>query len=251
MQYFKIMKLIFDADSLIYASCFKRKEDRLDKEDLFETDVDVAFKKFNTTLQGYLDFLKEQVVINEMVFCNGSRNNFRNQITSTYKANRTAKRPDVLGALHNLVKFNYDSVWGDGVETDDVVATLWAEEVKNNGVDSVIIMSIDKDYKQFPCWFYDYNYKKRELIKISESEALNNFYSQMIIGDSADNIKVCKGYGKAYALKLFKSSKSEFSLISQTYRLYKQVYGDEARAMFEQSKSLLKLKTDCYDKIIR
>ena len=251
MQYFKIMKLIFDADSLIYASCFKRKEDRLDKEDLFETDVDVAFKKFNTTLQGYLDFLKEQVVINEMVFCNGSRNNFRNQITSTYKANRTAKRPDILGALHNLVKFNYDSVWGDGVETDDVVATLWAEEVKNNGVDSVIIMSIDKDYKQFPCWFYDYNYKKRELIKISESEALNNFYSQMIIGDSADNIKVCKGYGKAYALKLFKSSKSEFSLISQTYRLYKQVYGDEARAMFEQSKSLLKLKTDCYDKIIR
>ena len=251
MQYFKIMKLIFDADSLIYASCFKRKEDRLDKEDLFETDVDVAFKKFNTTLQGYLDFLKEQVVINEMVFCNGSRNNFRNQITSTYKANRTAKRPDILGALHNLVKFNYDSVWGDGVETDDVVATLWAEEVKNNGVDSVIIMSIDKDYKQFPCWFYDYNYKKRELIKISESEALNNFYSQMIVGDSADNIKVCKGYGKAYALKLFKSSKSEFSLISQTYRLYKQVYGDEARAMFEQSKSLLKLKTDCYDKIIR
>lgn len=251
MQYFKIMKLIFDADSLIYASCFKRKEDRLDKEDLFETDVDVAFKKFNTTLQGYLDFLKEQVVINEMVFCNGSRNNFRNQITSTYKANRTAKRPDILGALHNLVKFNYDSVWGDGVETDDVVATLWAEEVKNNGVDSVIIMSIDKDYKQFPCWFYDYNYKKRELIKISESEALNNFYSQMIIGDSADNIKVCKGYGKAYALKLFKSSKSEFSLISQTYRLYKQVYGDESRAMFEQSKSLLKLKTDCYDKIIR
>ena len=251
MQYFKIMKLIFDADSLIYASCFKRKEDRLDKEDLFETDVDVAFKKFNTTLQGYLDFLKEQVVINEMVFCNGSKNNFRNQITSTYKANRTAKRPDILGALHNLVKFNYDSVWGDGVETDDVVATLWAEEVKNNGVDSVIIMSIDKDYKQFPCWFYDYNYKKRELIKISESEALNNFYSQMIVGDSADNIKVCKGYGKAYALKLFKSSKSEFSLISQTYRLYKQVYGDEARAMFEQSKSLLKLKTDCYDKIIR
>ena len=245
------MKLIFDADSLIYASCFKRKEDRLDTEDLFETDVDVAFKKFNTTLQGYLDFLKEQVTIDEMVFCNGSKNNFRNQITPTYKANRTSKRPDILGGLHNLVKFNYDSVWGDGVETDDVVATLWAEEVLNNGVNSVIIMSIDKDYKQFPCWFYDYNYKKRELVKISEEEAINNFYSQMIVGDTADNIKVCKGYGKAYALKLFKDSKNEFSLISQTYRLYKHVYGDEARAMFEQSKALLTLKTDCYDKIIR
>ena len=245
------MKLIFDADSLIYASCFKGKDNRIDKDDLFETDVDVAFSKFNDRFGNYLAFLEDITAIDEIVFCNGSKNNFRNRISPAYKANRTSKRPEILGALHNLVKFTYDSVWGDGVETDDVVATLWAEEVAKNGVDSVIIMSIDKDYKQFPCWFYDYNYKKRELIKISEVEAINNFYSQMIVGDTADNIKVCKGYGKAYALKLFKDSKSEFSLISQTYRLYKQVYGEEARAMFEQSKSLLKLKTDCYDQIIR
>jgi len=245
------MKVIFDADSLIYASCFKGKDNRLDKDDLFETDVDVAFDKFTDGFQRCLSFLEDKVAVDEVVFCNGSINNFRKNITPTYKANRTAKKPEILGALHNLVKFSYDSVWGDGVETDDVVATLWAEEVKKNGVDNVIIMSLDKDYKQFPCWFYDYNYKNRELIKITEEEALNNFYSQMIIGDTADNIKVCKGYGKAYALKLFKDSKSEFSLISKTYRLYKQVYGDEARAMFEQSKSLLKLKTDCYEQIIR
>jgi len=245
------MKVIFDADSLIYASCFKGKDNRLDKDDLFETDVDVAFNKFTDGFQRCLSFLEDKVAVDEVVFCNGSINNFRKNITPTYKANRTAKKPEILGALHNLVKFSYDSVWGDGVETDDVVATLWAEEVKKNGVDNVIIMSLDKDYKQFPCWFYDYNYKNRELIKITEEEALNNFYSQMIIGDTADNIKVCKGYGKAYALKLFKDSKSEFSLISKTYRLYKQVYGDEARAMFEQSKSLLKLKTDCYEQIIR
>jgi len=245
------MKVIFDADSLIYASCFKGKDNRLDKDDLFETDVDVAFDKFTDGFQRCLSFLEDKVAVDEVVFCNGSINNFRKKITPTYKANRTAKKPEILGALHNLVKFSYDSVWGDGVETDDVVATLWAEEVKKNGVDNVIIMSLDKDYKQFPCWFYDYNYKNRELIKITEEEALNNFYSQMIIGDTADNIKVCKGYGKAYALKLYKDSKSEFSLISKTYRLYKQVYGDEARAMFKQSKSLLKLKTDCYEQIIR
>lgn len=245
------MKVIFDADSLIYASCFKGKDNRLDKDDLFETDVDVAFNKFTDGFQRCLSFLEDKVAVDEVVFCNGSINNFRKNITPTYKANRTAKKPEILGALHDLVQFCYDSVWGDGVETDDVVATLWAEEVKKNGVDNVIIMSLDKDYKQFPCWFYDYNYKNRELIKITEEEALNNFYSQMIIGDTADNIKVCKGYGKAYALKLFKDSKSEFSLISKTYRLYKQVYGDEARAMFEQSKSLLKLRTDCYEQIIR
>ena len=244
------MKLIFDADSLIYASCFKSKEERFDENDLFETDIDVALNKFNDRFGTYLAFLEEIVAIDEVVFCNGSINNFRNQVSSEYKANRTAKKPDILGALHNLIKFTYNSVWGDGVETDDVVATLWADEVELNGVNNVIIMSLDKDYKQFPCWFYDYNYKNRNLSKITELEALNNFYSQMIVGDTADNIKVCKGYGKVYASKLLKDANNEYSLINRTYRLYKQVYGDDARIEFEKAKTLLTLKTDCNEYII-
>lgn len=245
------MKVIFDADSLIYASCFKKKDDREFPEDLFETDVNVAFNKFEVSFERLLDFLEEQVNVNEVVFCNGSKNNFRKDISATYKLNRTQKRPEILPLLHDMVKLEYNSIYGDGVETDDVVATLWAEEVEKNGIDSVVIMSLDKDYKQFPCWFYDYNYKKRELVKISEQEANENFYSQMIVGDSADNIKVCKGYGKVYAEKLFKDANNKYSLMNRTYRLYKQVYGDDAKAMFNQAKSLLTLKTDCYENIKR
>jgi 5'-3' exonuclease len=245
------MKVIFDADSLIYASCFKKKDDREFPEDLFETDVNVAFNKFEVSFERLLDFLEEQVNVDEVVFCNGSKNNFRKDISATYKLNRTQKRPEILPLLHDMVKLEYNSIYGDGVETDDVVATLWAEEVEKNGIDSVVIMSLDKDYKQFPCWFYDYNYKKRELVKISEQEANENFYSQMIVGDSADNIKVCKGYGKVYAEKLFKDAKNKYSLMNRTYRLYKQVYGDDAKAMFNQAKSLLTLKTDCYENIKR
>jgi 5'-3' exonuclease len=245
------MKVIFDADSLIYASCFKKKEDRESAEDIFETDINVAFDKFSSNFGKLLAFLEDLVPVDEIVFCNGSKNNFRKDISPTYKLNRTQKRPEILLTLHERVKFHYDSVYGDGVETDDVVATLWAEEVLNNGVDSVIIMSIDKDYKQFPCWFYDYNYKKRELVKISREEALNNFYSQMIVGDTADNINYCKGYGKSYAKKLFQEANSEYSLVSRTYRLYKEIYGDEAKSMFNEAKSLLTLKTDCYENIKR
>ena len=245
------MKVIFDADSLIYASCFKKKDDREFPEDLFETDVNVAFNKFEVSFERLLDFLEEQVNVDEVVFCNGSKNNFRKDISATYKLNRTQKRPEILPLLHDMVKLEYNSIYGDGVETDDVVATLWAEEVEKNGIDSVVIMSLDKDYKQFPCWFYDYNYKKRELVKISEQEANENFYSQMIVGDSADNIKVCKGYGKVYAEKLFKDAKNKYSLMNRTYRLYKQVYGDDAKAMFNEAKSLLTLKTDCYENIKR
>ena len=245
------MKVIFDADSLIYASCFKKKDDREFPEDLFETDVNVAFNKFEVSFERLLDFLEEQVNVDEVVFCNGSKNNFRKDISSTYKLNRTQKRPEILPLLHDMVKLEYNSIYGDGVETDDVVATLAAEDEGHDGNDADAIMSLDKDYKQFPCWFYDYNYKKRELVKISEQEANENFYSQMIVGDSADNIKVCKGYGKVYAQKLFKDAKNKYSLMNRTYRLYKQVYGDDAKAMFNQAKSLLTLKTDCYENIKR
>jgi len=245
------MKVIFDADSLIYASCFKSKENRVSNDDLFETDVEKAFDKFSGNLGKLISFLEEQVPVDDLIVCNGSKNNFRKDIDSNYKLNRTQKRPDILSELHELVKLSYNSVWGDGVETDDVVATLWSEEVSKNGVDSVIIMSLDKDYKQFPCWFYDYNYKRRELYKISEEEAIRNFYSQMIIGDSSDNIKVCKGYGKVYASNLLKEAKTEYSAMNRTYRLYKDIYGDDAKPIFNQTKSLLKLKTDCYDKINR
>ena len=245
------MKVIFDADSLIYACCFVSASKRQSADDLFETDLDVAYESFKSKLETYLEFIEKTVTVDELVVCNGSINNFRKSITDTYKANRTSERPPLLGALHNLIKFEYDSVWADGVETDDVVATLWADEVKNNGVNNVIIMALDKDYKQFPCWFYDYNYKNRNLSKITELEALNNFYSQMIIGDTADNIKVCKGYGKVYASKLFKESKNEYSLRSKTYRLYKKVYGDDARKEYEQAKALLTLKTDCNENIVK
>ena len=245
------MKVIFDADSLIYASCFKKKDDREFPEDLFETDVNVAFNKFQVSFGRLLEFLEEQVSVDDVVFCNGSKNNFRKDISATYKLNRTQKRPDILPLLHDMVKLEYNSIYGDGVETDDVVATLWAEEVLVNGVDSVIIMSLDKDYKQFPCWFYDYNYKKRELIKISEQEAIENFYSQMIIGDTADNVNYCKGFGKAYTKKLFKDFKNEYSLVNRTYRLYKEIYGEEAKLMYNEAKSLLTLKTDCYANIKR
>ena len=86
------MKVIFDADSLIYASCFKKKDDRESPEDLFETDVNVAFNKFQVSFGRLLEFLEEQVSVDDVVFCNGSKNNFRKDISATYKLNRTQKR---------------------------------------------------------------------------------------------------------------------------------------------------------------
>jgi len=237
------MTVLFDADSLIYASCFNSEGD--DKY----LSLDDAFTKFQYGLDSLYAKISEQVEIERFIVCNGSKGNFRKDISKDYKANRTSERPPILGELHDKVKQRYKSHYGIGVETDDVVATLWKRISDEKGVDSVIIASMDKDYKQFPCWFYDCHYKRMTLSKISEQEATLNFYSQMIIGDTADNVNYCKGYGKVYARRLLEGVSSDFSANRRVYTLFKEIYDTEAKNKFIECRELLKLKTDCNDKI--
>jgi 5'-3' exonuclease len=237
--------VLFDADSLVYSSCFNSDKDIEGKY----LSLDNAFSKFKKKLDVIFEEINELVEVKKFIVCNGSKGNFRKDISKDYKANRTSERPPILSELHTKVKARYRSHYGIGVETDDVVATLWKRVSDDKGVDSVIICSLDKDYKQFPCWFYDCHWKKRTLVKISEQEAIENFYSQMIIGDTADNVNYCKGYGKAYAKKLFKDSIGAFSANRRVYELFKKLYGTESKSKFVECRELLKLKTDCHDRI--
>jgi len=113
------MTVLFDADSLIYASCFNSEGD--DKY----LSLDDAFTKFQYGLDSLHAKISEQVEIERFIVCNGSKGNFRKDISKEYKANRTSERPPILGELHDKVKQRYKSHYGVGVETDDVVATLW------------------------------------------------------------------------------------------------------------------------------
>jgi len=226
------MRLIVDADSLIFASA-------VSSEDLSE-----AKSKFEKYLNYVLEDLSEVCGFDDVLICNGSKNNFRIQLNKQYKANRKQERPAILSELHNWVKKEFNSYWTNGYETDDVVATLWKQSVEELGVNNVIIAANDKDYLQFPCWFFDTYHSRRELRKISEEEANYNFYHQMIMGDTADNVKYCKGYGKAKAHKRLKDCVTEFSLIRGVYSLFKEIYDTEAKAKFKECKKLLKLDTD-------
>ena len=73
-----------------------------------------------------------------------------------------------------------------------LVASMWAKNPKES-----IIVSIDKDYLQFPATIYNYHYKHQTITTYTEYEANYFFYEQMIIGDTADNVNFCKGYGKS------------------------------------------------------
>lgn len=235
------MIVLVDADSLIWSSCYRQKEHADDEQ--YHT-IENARLKFDEVFMSIVNTIEEIHEIDRVLTFAGARGNFRKEISKSYKANRVGREiPPILNELQEHVKETYNSISGYGVETDDVVATYWKNLTDTFGRDEVIIVSIDKDYKQLPCLIYNYHSKHRCFYDISEQDAKRNFYTQMITGDTADNVNFCKGYGEAYCRKVFADCLSHHSYIKAVFQLYKKIYKSKARERFIECHLLLKLKT--------
>jgi 5'-3' exonuclease len=133
------------------------------------------------------------------------RNNFRHSIAKTapYKGNRKdTKKPEHIGLIRDYLVSEYKAEVVDGKELDDAVAT----QAREFGY-SYIVASTDKDFMQLPCWIY--NWGKGEWYKPSEFEASKFFYTQILTGDSVDNIIGLYGIGPVKAGKLLEDCASD------------------------------------------
>ena len=189
--------------------------------------------------------LEDMYTIDKVRIFSGAKGNFRKLITKKYKANRSYdNRPPLLNELHTYVKKNYGSLVGYGVETDDLVAKYWLEYCNDIGRDNVMIVSIDKDYKQFPALIYNYHYMHKTILDISEDEAMYNFYEQMIVGDSADNVQYFKGKGPKFAQKYLADCLTPYQYTKKMYQLFKDCHKGKAKQRYIECYNLLKLRTD-------
>lgn len=115
------------------------------------------------------------------------KDNFRYTIYPEYKAHRKDKpKPKHL----ELVKERLIKEWGckvtDGIEADDALAIDLTEEG-----DNAILCSIDKDFLQVAGKHY--NFVKQTTTTVSPLDGLKSFYTQLITGDSTDNIPAFDG----------------------------------------------------------
>ena len=164
------MILLVDADSLIFASCYSN-----DKQGQFYTDIEDAINKFDQQFMKIVNDLEDRFEIEKVITFNGSKGNFRKKITPVYKANRKKQDlPPLLHDMHDYVKKQYNSVYGYGIETDDLVSAYWFSLSKDLGRENVMIVSIDKDYRQFPALIYNYHYNHREIIDITPEKIFLN-----------------------------------------------------------------------------
>ena len=190
------MKVLIDGDILTYRAAFSCEgqpiEDAYDKIDSLVEDIMKA-TSFDMFSENYEMFIT-------------GKGNFRYDIQETYKQNRSGKpKPEHLPGLRDYLVEAYNAKVSVDQEADDDIATR-ATEIGP----SAIIASIDKDFLQVPCWHYNTN--RNTLVSVEEFEGLVFFYTQILMGDKADNIFGIKGVGPVKAAKLLFNRKTEYEL---------------------------------------
>lgn len=185
--------VIIDGDSIPYVAAWLNKDK--DNDELFSgIDTHMIEILQNTQAIKYLAVIK-----------NPDEKDFRRIMFSTYKANRqsspdwyTNRKPIIVDYLFK--KWNFVCTQ-NCYETDDVCTSV-AYSLTKKGY-TPIISSVDKDLRQSSGW--NYNPKSKELVFITPEEAERNMLTQLLTGDSTDNIKGLAGIGPAKAKKLLDS----------------------------------------------
>jgi 5'-3' exonuclease len=172
------------------------------------------------------------------IFLSGD-NNFRYDIYPEYKANRTAPKPRHLRALKDYLIEKYQAQVSDGCEADDLLGIEQCEFLgpPDFGLprQQTIICSLDKDLRMIPGWHYSFEIsgtsslgkkwvKEAEKVYVEPFEGLKRFYTQVLTGDSTDNLKGCAGIGKVKAEKLLADCQTE----EEMFDVVRDAFGNDA-----------------------
>ena len=131
-------------------------------------------------------------------------NGWRRKVLPTYKANRPARKPTLLGPLKDWIRQEYNTYERATLEADDILGIL-ATHPTLAGAKERIVVSIDKDLATVPGLLLNPNTAPligSEPAVISEFAADLAFFTQVLTGDSTDNYTGCPGVGPVGAEKI-------------------------------------------------
>lgn len=194
---------------------------------------DFGLTKYNVD-QMMLRILGDTGVDDYEVWFSGE-GNYRYEIATTrpYKGTRDrSATPTNLEATLSYMVADYGGMVVDGIEADDMLGIRQTQEG-----DGSIIATTDKDLRMIPGWHY--NISSGTIDRVSETQAWYNFYFQLLIGDSSDNIQGVIGCGEKTASKLLRSGSTPLEWYRICKDKYHAVYGVEAMDQLTESASLL------------
>jgi len=161
--------------------------------------------------------------------------NFRHDIFTDYKANRSSTPEDIIASVpyikEILTAMRIPILEIPGYETDDVIGTLSVKAAKENF--KVYMVTPDKDFGQLvqPCVYIYKQRKSGEGIEIVDMEKVKEHYglddpTQIVDvlalwGDASDNIPGVPGIGEKTAIKLV----CQYGTVDQVIENVKSIKG--------------------------
>jgi DNA polymerase-1 len=216
-------KVLIDGDVLAYRAAFAKES--VDEESAKKTIRDLV----NQCLGDTLTFPRKEDYI---VYLTGS-GNFRYNIavTHVYKGNRKeTPKPEFLGVVRHVLIYEFDAIISEGEEADDLIGIAATKYGRTS-----IVVTTDKDMKQLNC--VHYNPTTRETFYQDGKDADFAFYTQLLTGDTVDNIKCLKGIGPAKASKLLAECQSVEDLYVTCQKAYEDA-GEPPERLLENARLL-------------
>lgn len=226
--------MICDADSILFATAFAMKDEPL--------------SAVITKVDDFLISIANSCSAESLLVCLTEGKSWRKQYAKTkeYKGNRVGRElPPYLNDLRAHLKDRWKAFYVSHWEADDLI--FMARTVYNTRFPDhkVFMATNDKDCRQFAGDFVDF--KKMVFFTVSHDEAQKSLWTQMIVGDTSDNIAGIQGIGKVGAEKMLQDQAvPDYPAI--VLKAYIAKYGErDGVEKFYESYKLLKLIDKCED----
>ena len=200
-------KVLIDGDIIAYRAAFSTEQ--MGSQD--------TRNKVDDLIQFILDstVLFPEIGLDYVVYLTG-KGNFRHDIAKShpYKGNRkSVQKPRHLQTARDHMESKYQAIISKGEEADDLIAKEAARLEYH-----ACVASIDKDMLQIPCWHF--NIVRGDYLKVEPYGGIKFFYTQILTGDTADNIVGLWKVGPVKAKKILEDAETEEDLWDCVVKAY-------------------------------
>jgi len=201
------MKLLIDADYIVYKSC-AAAETEID----FGDDLIVVTSQFSDALKatkGEINKIKTKLGnFADVILFFSDTVNFRKKILPEYKGHRNRKKPCGYKRVINALKLEYEVIIMPELEADDAMG-IYATANPGN-----IVVSPDKDMKQIPGQLYNMD----ETFTITDEGGAAWHLIQCLSGDQTDGYGGVPGIGVKRAEALFKKEGYSWRTVVRAFK---------------------------------
>lgn len=184
------------------------------------------------------------------IFLTG-RGNYRYSLATIlpYKGNRDGvRKPAHLQACRDLLIRDYKALVCEGEEADDRIGIMQIANALSHpdgeGTYTTVICTLDKDLNMIPgphyCW--PMFGKEAKKFYVDEMSAIRIFYTQLITGDTTDNIMGLSEKApkrRTFSLTPIEKMEKEKEMYDYVFEGYALKYCDDAEKMLKENARLL------------